>query len=149
MNPRCPTMPRRTSGGFAWHVLAAIVVVGLLASTGCGRSGPPSYRVSGKLTYQGEPIPAGVVFFDPDVSQGNGGPQGFAPIRDGCFDTAADGKGTVAGPHVVRVFGYDGIAAGEGAELGRPLFPEYTTKRDLPRGRTTLELDVPAEPARP
>ena len=149
MSSRCSPMPGDSLCGSVCHRLAAIVACGLLVCAGCGQSGSQFHDVSGQLTYQGKPIPAGAIYFDPDTSRGNRGRQGYGLIHDGRFDTAAGGKGTVAGPHLVRVLGYDGLPAGEGAEFGRPLFPEYTLKRDISPGKTTLDIDVPLAPIRP
>ena len=61
-----------------------------------------SIELSGEATHGGKPIPAGRIYFTPDSAKGNNGPQGFAPIKDGRYDTRNDGHGAVAGPMVVR-----------------------------------------------
>lgn len=125
----------------------SVPVVMLLAATfvaGCGGpAGPKRYRVRGEVTFQGDPIPAGMVVFEPDATQGNSGPQGFAPLTDGRYDTAAGGKGAVGGPQVVRITGFDGIPLDDDAPSGRPLFNKYETNVDLPEESTTLDFDVP------
>ena len=125
--------------------LGMLVLVGL-SLAGCGRSGPPRYELSGTVTYGGQPLPAGVIFFDPDVRQGNDGPQGFAHIQDGRYDTRQKGKGQVGGPHRVRIFGFDGHPGPE-LPMGKPLFSEYQADHHLPRENSTRDFDVPA-PAR-
>lgn len=123
--------------------------VGLcLAAAGCGEDGPTRYEVSGTVQYQGKPVPAGRIIFTPDAAQGNQGPQGVAIIKDGRYSTAAGSRGTVGGPHQVRIAGYDGAPV-QGEEFmmtdGTPLFPEYTTTADLPREAAEVDFDVPAQ----
>jgi hypothetical protein len=100
------------------------------------------------VTFDGQLIPAGVIFFDPDVSRGNDGPQGFATITDGHYDTRENGKGAVGGPHRVRIQGFDGKPGAE-LPLGHPLFPEYTVAVDLPGQAATRDFDVPASARAP
>jgi hypothetical protein len=130
---------RTSASKSAWLTVA--ICLALLA--GCGGSGEQLHRVSGAATYQGNPIPMGTVYFEPDTSQGGGGPQGVAPIRDGRFDTAVDGIGIRGGPYNIRVLGFDGVVADE-APYGQSLFPEYHTKETLPEEDSTLDIEVPA-----
>lgn len=117
----------------------------LLVLVGCGGSdGPQRYHLSGTVTYGGKPVPAGTVSFLPDQSQGNRGPGGSAPIKDGKFDTAGEGIGHVGGPHVVSVTGMDGVAIPD-MPMGRSLFPDYEAKMDLPKQDSTQNIEVPAE----
>ena len=114
---------------------------------GCGGSdGPARYDVSGSVTYQGKSLPAGRIYFTPDASQGNHGPQGFATIEDGEYSTAVSGKGTVGGPHKVSIAGFDGVPVQEMddmLEMGKPLFTPYETTVDLPKEASTNNFDVP------
>jgi hypothetical protein len=120
-----------------WQV-AALGLAALGALLGCGDSGPTRYRVSGKATFEGKPIPYGEVLFTPDGAKMNAGAQGIAPLRNGQFDTsAAGGKGYGGGPAVVRVTGL----TGEGGKL----LCEYEFQVDLPQGNATRDLDVPAK----
>ena len=118
----------------------------LSLAVGCGESGPGRYDVSGTITYQGEPIPAGAIQFTPDSSQGNEGAAGFATIKDGKFDTAVNGEGVVGGAYIVSVEAYDGNPQGDRL-AGSPLFYGYETTLDLPEESTTIEIEVPAQEA--
>jgi hypothetical protein len=122
-------MPRGTA--------AMVFALGSIALAGCTQE-ERLYRVSGVVTYNSKPIPKGLIFFDPKTD----GPQGFANIVDGNYDTAAQGKGVRGGAYAVRVNGYDGKQANE-APFGQALFPEYTGTKDLPREDSTYDLDVP------
>lgn len=121
----------------------AVLALGLALAAGCG-GGEKLYDVSGTVTYDGgKPVPAGMVYFDPDPTRGGSGTQGFANVKDGRYDTAVDGKGVRGGGgYVIRVFGYDGKSANE-APLGQPLFPEYEFRKELPKEKTDLPIEVP------
>ena len=70
------------------------------------------------------------------------GPQGFANIWDGKYDTAKEGKGVRGGSYDVRVNGFDGKQVAD-APFGNALFPEYTGTKELPPEDSTYDLDVP------
>jgi hypothetical protein len=120
------------------HITIAAVALALAA--GCGKTGPKQFDLAGKATVNGRPIPAGVIHFDPDIANGHDGPQGFARIVNGEFDTAKGGRGVVPGSHIVRVQGFDGIPANE-LPLGNRLFPDDERPMDLQPG-VVVEIDV-------
>jgi hypothetical protein len=122
--------------------MCAAVLLAIAFTAGCGDGGPKRYRVSGKITANGQPIPAGVIFFDPDIMQGNDGPQGFASIKDGVYDTSETGRGAVGGPHIARVQGFDG-KPGEELPLGRMIYGEHEFRVDLPKEPFTKDFDLP------
>jgi hypothetical protein len=124
---------RATAPGFL------ILLVALLA--GC-TSAEKLYDVFGTATYDGQPIPAGIVYFDPDPMKGGTGTQGFANIHDGKYTTAENGRGIRGGPYIIRITGYNGKTANE-APLGQPLFVEQEMKRDLPAVNSELNFDIP------
>lgn len=89
-------------------------------------------------------IRAGTITFTPDAAQGNSGPQGFAEIQQGRFDTSAgEGRGIIGGPHLISIRGYDGQNISGTDIHGAPLFPEYQTTQNLPRDGGTVDFDVP------
>src|SRR5262245_9737346 len=121
---------------------AALLVSIATLVAGCS-SGERTYNVSGAVTYKGKPVPAGDVVFEPDTTNGNSGGPGFAKIKDGRYDTRIlEGRGTVGGPHLVRIQGLDGVVRGELLN-GIPLFPEYVTKADLPKKDGEQDFEVP------
>jgi hypothetical protein len=126
-----------TSRGSALAGLA----LGLIFMAGCGEKGEKLYQVSGTVTYDGKPIPKGLIFFDPDPSKGTGGMQGFANIQDGKYTTAVEGQGVRGGAYEVRVNGFDGKEAND-APFGQALFPEYRSTAELPKADSTYDLDV-------
>src|SRR5206468_6626683 len=85
-----------------------------LAVVLAGWGGERVYNISGTVTYQGKPVPVRNIVFKPDTSAGNKGAAAFAKIKDGHYDTSlGDSRGTVGGPHLVRIQGRDGIPRGE------------------------------------
>lgn len=118
----------------------ALLAVVLVATAGCGTG---SYRLAGKVTFDGKPVPAGRIFFDADARGQNTGASGFADIVDGAYDTSSTGKGVSGGATVVRIQGFHKEGADDSG-FGPPLFGEYTTRVDLPRESSTLDFAVPA-----
>jgi hypothetical protein len=119
----------------------ALLVFGSLVCAGCG--GPVRYHVSGQVTYDGQPLPAGVLYLDPDVTRRNDGPQGYAIIKDGSYSTsAAGGRGVVGGAYVARIEGFDG-RPGQELPLGKPLFTDFRQSLDLPAADVRQDFSVP------
>jgi hypothetical protein len=134
----------------AWHTrrtratlryLVAALALGVLG--GCGReSGQVRYRVSGRITFAGEPVPYGEVLFTPDASKGNSGPQGIAIIKNGRYDTAGSrAPGIAGGPTVVRVTAL--------RDPSGKLLCEYLLELDLPRADSVQDIDIPASAVKP
>src|SRR5262245_21835714 len=99
--------------------LSCLALIVCAAVAGC--SGASLYDVKGTVNWNGDPIPAGVIWFEPDVAKGNiNGPQGYAQIKDGKFDTRQNGRGVRPGLYTIRVEAFDGKPANE-LPLGKPL----------------------------
>jgi hypothetical protein len=125
-----------------WAVLAA----GWLALAGCG-GGPRGVEVAGEVLFDGKPLPAGRIYFNPDFAKGNDGPQGHAVIQNGKFDTRKGGRPATAGPTIAVIQGYDGDQTDVPGSMGNPLFREYQTAVELPRETCTQNFEVPASAA--
>ena len=121
---------------------SGILAVLIVAVVGCGSgdTGPQRYRVSGKVTFNGQPVPAGSIYFETAD-----GPSGGAQIINGSYDTSS-GKGVVGGPHDIVIQGFDGVGLAPG-ELGTPLFNPFRVNEDLPKSDTTKDFEVPASAA--
>lgn len=135
----------------AWRVIVAVAACTMLLASGCGRGdGIPRYRVSGTVSFNGSPVPAGMVYLNPDTTAGNDGPPGFAQIVAGRFDTAAKGgRHAIAGAHEVVIEGYEPPPADSTSEAGgRRLFGNFRVKLDVPKAASEHDFDVPAEAAR-
>jgi hypothetical protein len=130
----------RPSGGLLDVVLRASSLGACclaLACAGCGDS--KGNRVAGTVTFKGNPVPAGKIYFNPDASKRNSGQAGFADIKNGRYDTAQRGaQGVVGGPTVVHIEGFDGS--------GVMLFT-HDTAAELPKGSATKDFEVPAAAA--
>jgi len=90
-----------------WPV-AAVSALGLAAAlAGCGPgNGLTMGRVSGVVTYKGEPVEFGEVLFLPDSEKGNSGVPSMGPIgKDGRYtmSTQEAGDGVIAGYHKVGI----------------------------------------------
>ncbi len=127
--------------------------LGLCVAAGCGGpKAPPRYDLSGTVTCDGKPVPTGYLIFTPDTTKGNSGPGSQADISNGRYQTAP-GQGTVGGPHVVAICGFDGkpIDLGEGRTnpQGTPLFLTYRVDIDFPKRAAVQDFAISAEGKRP
>ena len=119
--------------------MVVLMFLAVCALSGCGRdSEPKRNRVSGKVTYDGKPVAFGDVVITPDDTKKNSGAQGFANIRDGHYDTGAEGgRGYGGGPAVLHVTAFD-------KQGGKILF-EGEFQVSLPDGDATHDIDIPKD----
>jgi hypothetical protein len=124
---------------------AAFFMLAIAAAlAGCQPAGPARYQINGKVTFAGKPVPSGLIRFEPDASQGNHGPVGYAAIKDGRYTTDTKGcKGALEGPLVVYMTG--GPAPDPKVEMPTMWFTEYETAITLEpkRGLARFDFDVP------
>ena len=137
----------RCRGAGAYRRVLGWYLLGTLLLAGCDGGGDElqRFRVTGKVTFRGEPVPKGTVLFRPDTGQGNAGPGTSAEIVDGYYETMAE-QGIVGGPHIVDVMGYDGIPYEDGPQvnpMGRPLFSDVQFRAELPRSETEYDITLP------
>ena len=126
-------------------IAAILMVVALLAgSSGCKRSNGLT-PVTGKVTFKGNPVPMGNVYIEPDASQGNKGPQCRSSIIKGVFASRPE-FGSVSGPVIIDVEGFEQRAE---SDFPTPLFPRYTFKTEIPKGKATLDIVVPEDAGKP
>lgn len=115
----------------------------LLVSTACNKSSGLRHDVRGTVTWKGKPIPGGVITFVPDGTKGTRGPQGFAYIRNGKFDTRENGKGVVKGSLIISIGATDGKGFGE-FHHGKPLFTSSVVQnKDVTAEAEELQLVIP------
>ena len=120
------------------HGISILVCFTLLL--GCGGGGPARKSLKGKVTYAGEPVPMGRIMFEPDISQGNDGPQGFSSIENGFYNTNNFGKGAITGPLIVTITAFEKSEKGLPA---KPLFPRYVTRVNLSEDAASLDFAIP------
>lgn len=129
--------------------IAFSCLISVIILAGCGsKESDSTVQMTGMVTFGGKPLPAGMIVFEPNPAKGNRGPQGHADIKDGKFDTQANGKPSVVGAVIVRVTGGDGVNPEPFSPFGKLLFEEYTTKIEIARDSPTLTLDVPSPGAK-
>lgn len=126
------------------HRLPMFILLAVLL-TGCSNSG--QYDVSGTVTWQGKPVPIGLVTIEPDAQKGNQGVQTQGLIQDGHFQTLP-GHGAIAGPVLITVNANDGVPTPLAAH-GKLLFRTYQFRYELPAAASTLTIEVPPEQAFP
>ena len=94
-----------------WRVVWCAPGLLAVALAGCGPGhGLDLGRVHGKVTYKGEPVRYGTVFFVPDTSKGTDSPSAMGTIKeDGTYILSTDsgGDGALVGHHKVGLVGLD------------------------------------------
>jgi len=134
------------------HLRRPIVIVAaglafalaIVSVSGCQKSNGLT-PVTGRVTFKGSPVPMGNVYIEPDASQGNKGPQCRSSIIKGVF-TSRPEFGSVSGPVTVDV---EGSEQPSDKEFPVPLFPRYTFKTEIPKGKATLDIVVPENAGKP
>jgi hypothetical protein len=125
------------------RVRAQVPLLILIALAGCSQGDSQTrFRVSGAITYDGQPVEFGEVLFTPDGAKGNSGAQGIATISKGRYDTSGSrAPGVAGGPMIVRV------TASKDAQ--GTLLSEQEFELDLPKSDTThdIKLEKSAKPA--
>src|SRR5262249_27638724 len=126
--------------------LLLAVLLGLAA----GSSGPEvkKVQVSGKVTFKGQPVPAGWISFQPDGSQGNPGKEvRLVMIKDGVYDSSQekDASGVYPGPTIIRIAGFNGKPE-QLFYQGKQIFTPHELRETVQAG--TKDFDVPASAAR-
>jgi hypothetical protein len=128
-------MGKRRVIGIVGLLPAVIITAAGLFAPGCGPSGPEMGRVSGRVTYKGEPLTQGTISFvptDPARRSGN------SRIRsDGRYDlqTAEPGDGAEVGEYRVIISGRDAKLLDQVRAPGEPVkletkIPEKYEKAD-------------------
>jgi hypothetical protein len=133
---------------FRSHITTTALLLAGSLLVGC--SNEKSTHVSGNITFNGKPVPAGKVYILPDGAQGNTGAAGFADIKDGKYDTKL--AGGHAGPPGAVIFAVEGIDPVPPANAPPDvtttvLFPRYETKGELTASTNTKDIEVPATAA--
>ncbi len=92
--------------------MCALLSLGLLATLGCaqGESNPPTFEVTGTVTYKNKPVEGATVVLvatDPSGQGAVGNTDADGVYKVGTF---GDGDGAVAGSYNVKVFKYPFVA---------------------------------------
>ena len=114
---------------------------------GCNKQ-PKLSKISGNVTFKGQPVPAGYVSFTPDVVSGNSGPLRVFQIKDGVYDSSKDtppgmSPGLPPGHYFIRIAGFDGIKIPFFGQ-GKQIFNEVTDlEHTVPEGVSTKDFVIP------
>jgi hypothetical protein len=123
--------------------LALLALLGITA--GCSKP-RAKVQLSGKVTFNGAPVPSGYVSFMPDASQGNTGEVVVVPIKEGVYDSSREPKpGLYPGPTVIRIAGFDGKPIPPLYPIGKQIFNPHEVREVVAAG--TKDFDVPASAA--
>ncbi len=128
-----------------WVLWLSLGLIAVTIGCGGGDSGPVRFHVSGKVTFDGKPVKFGSIQFEPDV--GNKGPQGFAEIRDGSFDTRKRGDGVIPGKVISRITGLQNEPQPNNDEPVTALFEGHEVRLELPSKDSTKDFDIPKQAA--
>lgn len=120
--------------------LAAAVIV--LLATGCS-SAPPLAQLSGKVTFKGQPVPAGFISFTPDAAAGTLGHVRALQVKDGAYDSAKEREpGLPPGKYFIRISGFDGVRIPLYGQ-GKQIFNEIEDTFTVPEGTSTKDWVIP------
>src|SRR5262245_26599406 len=100
---------------------AVLLAAAVAWVSGCGPSnGLNLVKVSGKVTYKGQPVQNGTVFFMPDEGKSTVGPGALGSITSNgsyVMSTESAGDGVIVGHHMVGITGVEPVAvAGSGED---------------------------------
>jgi len=114
---------------FRYPLRLFLVVLGLFLFAGCEGETAPLAPVSGKVSYQNQPLPRGTIVFVPDADRGNNGPLAQGTIQaGGSYTVQTDGKaGAVPGWYRVTVIAVEtsiSYSPGRPSSAPRSLVPE-------------------------
>jgi len=124
-------------------IIPPLVMAAALALTSGCSSEPKLSQLSGKVTFKGQPVPAGYISFTPDVAAGGLGQVKVMQIKDGVYDSAKEGEpGIKPGAYEVRIAGFDGKRIpyfGQGKQIFNPIEDNHT----VPEGVSTKDFVIP------
>ena len=108
----------------------------------CGCTAKPKLaQLSGKVTFKGQPVPAGFISFTPDIGKGE---IRVLQIKEGAYDSASQvPPGIPAGHYMLRISGFDGVRIPRYGQ-GKQIFNEWTEiDFTIPDGASTKDFEVP------
>lgn len=139
-----------TFRGIMWASLLAIP-----GGFGCRPAGPPRYDITGTVSYEGKPVPAGTITFIPvGESAAERGP-GFCQFTNGRY-ASRSGRSPGSGPYRFVIDGFDGapsrtVDGDESLErpLGKPIFDTQVVEIELPpRHGGAFDINLPHDTIR-
>ena len=89
--------------------LLALAALMLLIPPGCGRSGPEMAPVSGRVAYQGKPVPKGTIAFVPVAPNGRTATGALGPDGSYTLQTEEPEDGAQLGEYRVTISAHDEV----------------------------------------
>jgi len=121
-----------------------VVVASCLALIAGCTTKPKLAQLSGKVTFKGQPVPAGFISFAPDVANGGLGEMRVLQIKDGVYDSSKEKEpGLKPGPYFLRISGFDGKRIpmyGQGKQIFNEVQDLYHT---VPEGSSEKDFEIP------
>ena len=119
-----------------------VCCLGVLAllQTGCGSKG---VAVTGTVKRGGQPLPAGMLAFEPKANSGTTGAGTNLAIRDGKFEVGSE-KQLTPGTYVVRV-SPETIGSGMDLKKAPPQFKPWETTVEIKSDEEPLTLEMPMQ----
>jgi hypothetical protein len=104
-------------------------------------SKPKNAQLSGKVTFKGQPVPAGYISFTPDIGHGE---VRLLNIKDGVYDSAQQTPpGIPAGHYTLQIHGFDGVRITNYFQ-GKQIFnPMTDIELTVPEGTSSKDFEVP------
>jgi hypothetical protein len=105
---------------------------------------PKLSQLAGKVTFKGQPVPAGFISFTPDVASGNKGQVRVLHVKNGVYDSAKEEQpGLPPGNYFLRISGFDGVVIPRFGQ-GKQIFNEVSDiEFTVPEGATTKDFVIP------
>jgi hypothetical protein len=120
---------RRLLGGVALLALAA----------GCSPE-PKVAQLSGKVTFKGQPVPAGYISFTPEAGVGT---VRVCQIKDGVYDSSKEvPAGIFPGKNLIRIGGFDGKKIPMWGQ-GKQIFNPIDDTMEVALGSSTKDFVIP------
>jgi len=120
-----------------------LLAAAILVSGGCGPAKREIANLSGKVTFKGQPVPAGYIQFSPNVAVGTLGSIRVLQIKDGVYDSSKESEpGINPGEYLIKIAGFDGKRIpmyGQGKQIFNPMDGTCT----VPAGATTKDFVIP------
>lgn len=123
--------------------LVIFVCAATITAAGCTAQPKPA-RLSGTVTFKGQPVPAGWIQFTPDVSAGTLGQLTVVQVKSGAYDSATVKEPPLKpGKYLVKIAGFDGKRIpyfGQGKQIFNPIEDAC----EVTAGESTKDFIVPA-----
>lgn len=123
------------------------VAAWIVGMAGCGPTERQRFDIEGTVIFEGKPLAAGAIRFEPNAAKGNKGPVGIAAIVNGRYSTAEPGcRGAVSGPLIAVISGFP--ATNPALEYQPPLFTDWRSEIDrspASRGPVQFDFTVPKQ----